>query len=42
MSHVSPRYGNAEVVSPRGETYNVTCHQWFWNGAQAIRTLPTT
>src|SRR5215467_12247889 len=30
-----------EVVSPRGVTYNVTCHQWFTNGLSSILTLPT-
>src|SRR5437763_1662317 len=31
----------ADVVSPRGVTYNVTCHQWFTNGLSSILTLPT-
>src|SRR6266581_6561260 len=30
-----------EVVSPRGVTYKVTCHQWFTNGLSSILTLPT-
>src|SRR5438034_6763974 len=30
-----------EVVSPRGVTYNVTCHQWFTGGLSSILTLPT-
>src|SRR3954454_18903617 len=34
-------YGTAEVVSPRGLTYKVTCHQWLIIGACARRTLPT-
>src|SRR4051794_8171350 len=34
-------YGTAEVVSPRGLTYSVTCHQWLIIGACARRTLPT-
>ena len=33
-------YGIAEVVSPRGVTYSVACHQWLTSGAWAIRTLP--
>src|SRR4051812_25861130 len=33
-------YGIAEVVSPRGLTYRVACHQWLTSGAWAIRTLP--
>jgi hypothetical protein len=40
-SKVLPRYGMADVVSPRGVTYNVTCHQWFTNGLSSILTLPT-
>src|SRR6266849_688931 len=31
----------ADVVSPRGVTYNVTCHQWLRKGLSAILTLPT-
>src|SRR5258706_792226 len=31
----------AEVVSPRGVTYRVTCHQWLRKGESSIRTLPT-
>src|SRR5947209_20623670 len=31
----------ADVVSPRGVTYNVTCHQWFSGGPSSILTLPT-
>src|SRR2546421_3878461 len=31
-----------DVVSPRGVTYKVTCHQWFTNGLSSILTLPTT
>src|SRR6266566_8617776 len=30
-----------DVVSPRGVTYKVTCHQWFTNGLSSILTLPT-
>src|SRR5256885_13420668 len=30
-----------EVVSPRGVTYNVTCHQWLRKGLSSILTLPT-
>src|SRR5712691_11456888 len=30
-----------EVVSPRGVTYNVTCHQWLRKGESSILTLPT-
>src|SRR6266568_1041225 len=30
-----------DVVSPRGVTYKVTCHQWFTNGLNSILTLPT-
>src|SRR5437879_2234674 len=31
----------AEVVSPRGVTYRVTCHQWLRKGESTMRTLPT-
>src|ERR1700680_3705964 len=31
----------ADVVSPRGVTYNATCHQWFTGGLSSILTLPT-
>src|SRR6266704_5865863 len=31
----------AEVVSPRGVTYRVTCHQWLRKGESSMRTLPT-
>src|SRR4051794_35405132 len=31
-----------DVVSPRGDTYSVTCHQWLTIGACARRILPTT
>src|SRR5689334_23357143 len=31
----------ADVVSPRGVTYSVTCHQWFTNGLSSILTFPT-
>ncbi|MCO5571888.1 hypothetical protein L7F22_025636 [Adiantum nelumboides] len=34
-------YGTADVVSPRGPTYSVTCHQWLSSGAWAMRILPT-
>src|SRR5579864_3183696 len=30
----------AEVVSPRGVTYSVTCHQWLRKGESSMRTLP--
>src|SRR5438067_11771124 len=30
-----------EVVSPRGVTYHVTCHQWLRKGLSSILTLPT-
>src|SRR2546421_10393073 len=30
-----------EVVSPRGVTYRVTCHQWLRKGESSMRTLPT-
>src|ERR1700730_8050635 len=40
-SKVWPRYGMADVASPRGVTYNVTCHQWFTNGLSSILTFPT-
>src|SRR5947208_1594958 len=31
----------ADVVSPRGVTYKVTCHQWLRKGLSSILTLPT-
>src|SRR5215469_6702566 len=41
MSNAPSRYGTALVVSPRGLTYSVVCHQWLTCGAWAIRILPT-
>src|SRR5947209_10881982 len=38
---VLPRYGMADVVSPREVTYKATCHQWFTNGLSSILTFPT-
>ena len=35
------RAGIDDVVSPRGVTYSVTCHQWLTIGACARRILPT-
>src|SRR6202142_2321980 len=31
----------AVVVSPRGWTRSVACHQWFSNGLSSMRILPT-
>lgn len=41
ISKTAVPYGIAEVVKPRGVTYEVTCHQWLTNGECARRTLPT-
>src|SRR3954469_9564001 len=41
ISNAPAPYGIDDVVSPRGLTYSVTCHQWLTSGACAIRILPT-
>jgi len=33
MSKTEFRYGIDEVLSPRGVTYSVVCHQWLTIGA---------
>ena len=41
ISNVRSPQGIAEVVSPVGETYNVTCQEWLTHGLMMSRTLPT-
>ena len=41
MRLIAPDGTHDHVVVPRAETYSGTFHQWFINGVDAIRTLPT-
>src|ERR671919_3268918 len=41
ISNARGSAGICVVVTPRGETYSVTCHQWLIDGVCTMRILPT-